>query len=102
MYGYFSMQNFENLTKNPLINSVYIYIYIYRVKVTSGLTLSNVTPLNNLLLNSYLKIQLLNYTFLMFLTCISIFMPIGCNLQFDPQTHLLCIILNYKYLNSNN
>ena len=35
----------------------YIYIYIYRgwVLVTPSVTLSNVTPLNNLLLNSYFE-----------------------------------------------
>ena len=30
------------------------------------------------------------------------YMSIGCHLPFDPQTHLLCIILNYKNLNLNN
>ena len=35
-----------------------------------------------------LKIQQLDYTFCMFLTC----MPIGCNLPFDLWTYLLCII----------
>ena len=40
-----------------------------------------------------LKIQPLDYMFYMFLTCMPIFMPIGCNLPFDLWTHLLCIIL---------
>ena len=36
---------------------LYIYIYIYTgwVQVTPDITLSNVTPLNNLLLNSYFE-----------------------------------------------
>ena len=38
----------------------------------------------------------------MFLTFLPIFMSIRCYLLFDPQTHLLCIILNYKNLNLNN
>ena len=38
-------------------NSLYIYIYIYMgwVQITFGITLSNVTPPNNLLLNSYFE-----------------------------------------------
>ena len=38
---------------------IYIYIYLYIldwVQVTPGITLNNVTPPNNLLLNSYFKI----------------------------------------------
>ena len=48
------------------------------------------------------KIQPLDYMFYMFLTCMPIFMTIGCNVPFDLYTHLLCIILNYKNLNLNN
>ena len=44
------------------------------VQVTLGVTLSNVTSPNNLLLN---------YMFYMFLICIPIFMTIGYNLLFD-------------------
>ena len=38
-------------------NSLYIYIYIYMgwVQIIFGITLSNVTPPNNLLLNSYFE-----------------------------------------------
>ena len=54
------------------------------VQVTHDVTLRNVTPLNNLLLNSYFEIQSLNYMFYMFLTCMAIFIPTGCNLPFDP------------------
>ena len=35
---------------------IYIYIYIYSwIQVTPGVTLRNVTPPNNLLLNSYFE-----------------------------------------------
>ena len=44
-------------------------------------------------MNSYFEIQPLDYMLYMFLTCMPIFMPIGCNLSFDLWTHLLCIIL---------
>ena len=38
-----------------LFGYIYIYIYLFGwVKVTSGVTLSNVTQFNKLLLNSYL------------------------------------------------
>ena len=49
-----------------------------------------------------LKIPQLNYMFSVSLICKSIFMSIGCYLSSDSQTHLLCIILNYKNLNLNN
>ena len=42
------------------------------------------------------KISSLNYIFSMFLTKISNFMPNGCNLLLDLETHILCIILNAK------
>ena len=45
---------------------MYVHVYIYRYQVTLSVTLNNVTPLNNLLLNSYFE------------------NPIGCNLQFNP------------------
>ena len=36
--------------------AIYIYIYIYGcVQVTSSVTINNVTPLNNLLLNLYFE-----------------------------------------------
>ena len=40
-----------------LFTNIYIYIYIYMgwVQVTPGVTLNNVTPLNNLLLNAYFE-----------------------------------------------
>ena len=41
--------------KCPVINLIYIYIYMGWVQVILGITLSNVTPLNNLLLNSYFE-----------------------------------------------
>ena len=50
-------------------------------QITSSVILSNVTSPNNLLLNSY--VESLNYIFYMFLTCMLIFMLIGCNLPFD-------------------
>ena len=53
------------------------------VQVTLDVTLKNVAPTNNLLLNSYFEIQPLDQIFYMFLTCMPIFMPIGCNLPFD-------------------
>ena len=34
---------------------IYIYIYICRVQVTPGVILSNITPSNNLLSNSYFE-----------------------------------------------
>ena len=49
-----------------------------------------------------LKISQSNHMFYMFLTFISILRSIGCYLLFNPKTHLLCIILNYKNLNLNN
>ena len=36
-------------------NSLYIYIYMGWVQIIFGITLSNVTPPNNLLLNSYFE-----------------------------------------------
>ena len=75
------------------------YIYIYRERerererateregvgfklhqVILGITLSNVTLPNNLLLNSYFKIPQLNYMFYIYLTCMLIFMSIRCYL----------------------
>ena len=53
-------------------------------RVTSGVTLNNVIPPNNLLLNSFFENPMLNYMFYMFLTCMPIFMPIRCNLPIDP------------------
>ena len=44
-------------------------------------------------MNSYFVIQPLDYMLYIFLTCMPIFMLIGCNLPFDLWTHLLCIIL---------
>ena len=44
-------------------------------------------------MNSYFEIQPLDYMLYMFLTCMLIFILIGCNLSFDLWTHLLCIIL---------
>ena len=73
-----------------------IYIYIYRererererergwVQAIHGVTLNNVIPPNNLLLNSFFENPMLNYMFYMFLTCMPIFMPIRCNLPIDP------------------
>ena len=49
-----------------------------------------------------LKILPLNYMFYMFLIFMLIFILIEHYLPFDPLTHLLLIILNYKNLNSNN
>ena len=49
-----------------------------------------------------LEIQSLDYMFYMFLTCIPIFMLIGCNLPTVLQTLLLSIILNYNNLNLDN
>ena len=40
--------------------------------------------------------------FYMFLTIMPILISIGYYFPFDPQTHLLCIILNYKNLNLKN
>ena len=41
---------------NKLLDGVTLLIYIYSwVQVTPGVTLSNVTPPNNLLLNSYFE-----------------------------------------------
>ena len=77
----------------------YIYIYIYRERerereregvgfklhqVTLGVTLSNITLTNNLLLNSYIKIPPLNYIFYIYLTCMLNFMSIRCYLPCDP------------------
>jgi len=49
-------------------------------------TLNKVISSNNLLLNSYFEnITVgLHYMFYMFLTCMLIFIPIKCYLQFDP------------------
>ena len=47
------------------------------------------------------KIQLLDHVLYMFLTCFPIFMPSGSNLPLDLETHLLCVILNYKNFNLN-
>ena len=47
-------------------------------------------------MNSYFEIQPLDYILYMFLTCMPIFMSIGCNLPFDLWTHLLCLILMGK------
>ena len=45
----------------------------------------NVTPANNLLLNSYFENLTVELHFLyIFLTCMPIFMPIKCYLPFDP------------------
>ena len=73
----------------------YIYIYIYREReregvgfklhqVTLGVTLSNITLPNNLLLNSYFKIPPLNYIFYIYLTYMLNFMSIRCYLPCDP------------------
>ena len=40
---------------NGITKILYIYIYIGWVQVTHGITLNNVTPLNNLLWNSSFK-----------------------------------------------
>ena len=48
----------KRLIQNNKLMSLFIYIYIYIwswVQVTPGVTLSNITLLNNLLLNSYFK-----------------------------------------------
>ena len=51
-----------------------------------GVTLSKVIPHNNSLLNTYFENLTigLHYIFYILLTCILIFMPIGCYLPFDP------------------
>ena len=49
-----------------------------------------------------LKISPLNYMLYMFLTFMPFFMLIEYYLPFDPETHILCIILNYKNLDLNN
>ena len=55
------------------------------VQVTPGVTLSNVTPPNNLLLNSYFKNHIVKlHVLYVLLPCMSIFMPIGCYLPCDP------------------
>ena len=64
-------------SNNNLLNGVTM------VKVTPGITLSNVTASNNLLLNSYFGMPL-NYMFYMCLTCMPIFMPIKYYLPCDP------------------
>ena len=46
----------ENLSLSLSLSlSIYIYIYMDWVQVTPGVILSNVTPLNNLLQNSYFE-----------------------------------------------
>ena len=45
--------------------------------------LSNVTPLNNMLFNSYFENPTFELHVLYFLTCMPIFMPIGFNLPFN-------------------
>ena len=70
--------------------NIYIYIYIEKERelsssaLTPSITLSNVMPPNNLLLNSYFGNLTLNYVFYMFLTYISIFMLIIYYLLFYP------------------
>ena len=54
------------------------------VQITLDVTLNNITPLNNLLLNSNFKNFTVGYMFYIFLTCMPIFMPIKCYLPFDP------------------
>ena len=55
------------------------------VQVILGVTLSNVTPSNNLLYNSYFEnlIVELRDMFYMFLTFMLIFISIGCYLPFN-------------------
>ena len=53
------------------------------VQVTPSVTLSNVTPTNNLLLNSYFENFTIRLYILYVLTCMPIFIPIRCYLLFD-------------------
>ena len=62
----------------------YIYIYICGwVQVTPDVTLSNITPSNNLLLNSYFENLTIRLYILYVLTWMPIFIPIRCYLLFD-------------------
>ena len=62
---------------------IYIYIYIGWVQVILGVTLSNITLPNNLLLNSYFENPTVELHVLYVLSMHTNFMLIGCNLPFN-------------------
>ena len=67
------------------------------VQLKPSVTLSNVIPPNNLLYNSYFE----NFNVELYVFNINANFHVNWML-FTVQTHLLCIILNYKNLNLNN
>ena len=73
------------------------------VQVTLGVILSSVTPLNNLLLNSYFGNLVIGlyvlYVFDMHANFYNNRMLFTIS---SINTFFLCIILNYKHLNLNN
>ena len=58
------------------------FIYMDWFNIICCVTLINVISSNNML-NLYFENSLLDYMFYMFLTCMSIFMPVRCYLPFD-------------------
>ena len=60
-----------------------VYIYMGWVQVTLGVTLNNVTPPNNLLLNSYFENTNVELYVLYVLNMHANFHANRCNLQFD-------------------
>ena len=64
---------------------IYIYIYIYGwVQVIPGVTLSNITPTNNLLQNLYFENPTVELHVLYVVNILANFMLIRCYLLFDP------------------
>ena len=75
----------QKLGGNSPLCPQYIYIYIYMgwVQVTSSVTLSNITPPNNLLFDSYFENSTVELHVLYVLNMHANFMSIRCNLPFD-------------------
>ena len=97
------------INRNLLLLNFYMELYKYIcmswVQVTLSVTLNNVTPLNNLLLNSHFenltaKLHVL-YVFNMHANFYANQMLFTIRV-FNPKTHILCNFVNYKNLNLNN
>ena len=81
---------------------IYIYIYMSWVQITLGVTLSNITLLNNLLFNSYFKNPSVNLHILYVFNMYANFHINWMLFTIRFINLFLYIILNYKNLNLNN